>query len=190
MKKLALSFVAFTMLTMFTTTGCGNIKTEPAGADSDTIVEDTVMAIDSTVYGVCGEGSAMHSLELITDEGDTLLYTTNIEEEEAAGVVGGMMAGDRIAVVGHLENGELLIDKAVNLTTLLGKWTSLDKNFEILEGGSVSSHVTAEANPWTTWKICNGMLLLNTDTFSVVELGADSLYLESSKGIFTYKRQQ
>ena len=32
-------------------------------------------AVDSTVYGRCGEGTAMHTLELITDKGDTIVYT-------------------------------------------------------------------------------------------------------------------
>jgi hypothetical protein len=78
--------------------------------------------------------------------------------------------------------------KFINLTTLLGKWTSLDKNFEIVEGGMVSSNVEAESNPWVSWKILNGHLLLNTDTFDIVELGADSLYIENKSGIYVYKR--
>jgi hypothetical protein len=28
----------------------------------------------------------------------------------------------------------------INLTSLLGKWTSLDKNFDILEGGEVKNN--------------------------------------------------
>jgi hypothetical protein len=76
----------------------------------------------------------------------------------------------------------------INLTTLVGKWTSIDKNFEIEEGGTVKSNVKAESNPWTSWKIFNGKLLLNRDTFNINLLGADSLYLENSKGIYTYKR--
>ena len=78
----------------------------------------------------------------------------------------------------------------VNLTTLLGRWTSIDKNFEIQEGGVVESSVKAETHPWTSWKIYNGNLLLNRDTFNVVQLGADSLYLENGEGIYAFKRQQ
>ena len=29
---------------------------------------------DTTAYGVCGDGTAMHTLQLITDLGDTLEY--------------------------------------------------------------------------------------------------------------------
>lgn len=37
----------------------------------------------------------------------------------------------------------------------------------------------AEQNPWTSWKILNGKLLLNKDTFMIDELGPDSMYLET-----------
>lgn len=39
-------------------------------------------------------------------------------------------------------------------------------------------------------EIVNGLLLLNTDTFQIDELGSDSLYLENREGIFVYKRQK
>ena len=60
-------------------------------------------AVDSTVYGRCGEGTAMHTLELITDKGDTIVYT--IEGLDTfSNVQGGLFVGDRIAVIGkHVE---------------------------------------------------------------------------------------
>ena len=79
---------------------------------------------------------------------------------------------------------------AVNLTTLMGKWTSIDKNFEIQEGGLVESSIKAETRPWTSWKIHNGHLLLNADPFAIERLGADSLCLENGEGIFVFKRQR
>ena len=72
---------------------------------------------------------------------------------------------------------------------LQGRWTSLDKNFTINEDGSIESNIQAESKPYTAWTICNARLILNTDTFDVLSLGADSLELESAKGIFVYKRQ-
>ena len=75
----------------------------------------------------------------------------------------------------------------MNLTTLLGKWVSLDKSFEIQEGGVVVSNIT-EPKPLVDWKICNGRLVLSSDTFSIYELGADSLFLENERGIYAYKR--
>ena len=77
---------------------------------------------------------------------------------------------------------------AINLTSLLGNWTSLDRNFEIKEGGTVSSTLQSEKNPWTAWKIWNGKLILSKDTFTVENLGADSIALENKAGIFVFTR--
>ena len=144
---------------------------------------------DSTVYGVCGDGTMMHTLQLITDAGDTMTYALPDTEDGSQPVVGGLLAGDRLAVVGGRPlDGERTARKVINLTTLQGKWISLDKNFEILEGGEVKSNIEAEKNPWTSWKIFNGKLLLNRDTFNIDELGSDSLFLENHAGIFVYKR--
>ena len=64
----------------------------------------------------------------------------------------------------------------------------MDKNFEIEEGGEVKSFQKAEKNPWTSWSILNGKLLLGKDTFDIDVLGPDSLSLENKVGIFVYKR--
>lgn len=159
--------------------------------DTDEVVEVN----DTTVYGVCGEGTSMHSLEIITDAGDTLVYTllsqdAETEVETPSDVQGGLMAGDKMAVTGHKTADELVADRVINVTSLLGHWTSIDKNFTIEEGGTVHSAVKAETNPWTSWKILNGSLLLNHDTFCIECLSADSLYLENANGIFTFKRQK
>ncbi len=152
--------------------------------------EEADMMTDSTVYGVCGDGTAMHTLQVVTDAGDTLSYLLNNDGKIVSEVQGGLMAGDRVAVVGTMIEGERIAQKVINLTTLLGKWTSIDKSFSIEEGGTIQSFVKAESRPWTTWKILNGQLLLNKDTFSINSLGADSLYLENAVGIFVYKRQK
>lgn len=192
MKNLGFVFASLMLLVL---AGCNSKKEKPNLQAND--VEDVA---DSTVYGVCGEGTSMHSLELITDTGDTLTYTILDAEADMDGMVtggglvshveGGLMAGDKVAVTGKKVDGELIADKVINVTSLLGHWTSIDKNFEIEEGGTVRSSVKAESNPWTSWKILNGRLLLNRDTFNINSLGADSLYIENDKGIYTFKRQK
>ena len=166
---------------------CHNGKTQQS-SDTDslqTAIEDG----DSTVYGVCGDGNAMHTLQLILANGDTSNYL--VEADVETDVQGGLMVGDRLAVLGMKNaDGENEARSVINLTTLLGKWTSIDKNFEIQEGGVVQSFVKAESNPYTSWRVYNGKLLLNTDTFKIDMLGADSLYLENKTGIFAYKRQK
>jgi hypothetical protein len=166
---------------------CGGKQQQSGGGENNTSSQGEFMPLDRTIYGLCGEGTAMNTLELLTDNGDTLVLSI-VNAQEAGQVFGGLQTGDRLAVMGKTDDHGLVAKKMINLTTLLGKWTSLDKNFEIVEGGLVNSNVEAESNPWVSWKILNGHLLLNTDTFDIVELGADSLYIENDKGIFVYKR--
>lgn len=192
MNKFKVFFAAAIAIIMV---GCNMKKEKP-----QVVVDDEVEVADSTVYGVCGSGTSMHSLELVTDAGDTLTYIildaeADMDGGETKGVVsnveGGFMAGDKMAVTGmETVEGELVATRVINVTSLLGHWTSIDRNFVIEEGGTVHSEVKAETNPWTSWKILNGQLLLNRDTFDITSLSADSLYLENPKGIYTYKRQK
>ena len=145
---------------------------------------------DSTVYGVCGDGTMMNTLELITAMNDTLVISICDEGEDSTSVVGGMMCGDRMAVTLCATEDGYLAHRVINLTSLFGKWSSIDKNFEITEDGEVHSMVAAESNAWTAWRILNGQLLLNRDTFDILTLGADSLELENAYGIFCYKRSR
>jgi hypothetical protein len=188
MRRLLTAFVV-PILGLFLLIGCKEVKptSVPEEECVDSVMEEEVIA-DSTIYGVCGDGTAMHTLELITDGGDTLSYAMMVEED--ADVQGGLLVGDRMAVIGKNTADGLVATKIINLTTLMGKWTSLDKNFELQEGGVVQSNIKTESNPWVAWKILNGQLLLNTDTFDITSLGADSLYIENKNGIFVYKRQK
>lgn len=187
MKKKLYFLAALFLAASFALTGCKN-KPQPQETPTEKI-EDQQAEQDSTIYGVCGDGTMMHTLELISDAGDTLTFALPDTEDGSNPVVGGLLAGDRLAVVkGPAVDGEETAKKVINLTTLQGKWTSIDKNFEILEGGEVKSNVEAEKNPWTAWKILNGKLLLNRDTFEIDNIGSDSLELENRNGIFLYKR--
>lgn len=169
------------------TAGCNNNSNKPVTTNVDTTeVEEK----DTTFYGVCGEGTTMHSLELITNDGDTLNFLVNEDEEQDGDAIrGGLLSGDKVAVIKKYGADEPTAQLVVNLTTLEGKWTSLDRNFEIVEGGEVLSTVQSESNPYTSWKMLNGHLLLGRDTFDILTLGADSLELENSKGIFVYTRK-
>lgn len=166
---------------------CDNKKTEPAPQN----VEDSldIADPDSTLYGICGEGTSMHMLELVTDDHGTVNLMVDIDDEEMETVKGGLIAGDRLAVIMGVVNGDTIARNVINLTTLEGKWTSLDRNFEIVQGGEVLSTLQSESNPYTSWKIHNGQLLLGRDSFDILTLGADSLEVENSKGIFVYTRK-
>ena len=113
-----------------------------------------------------------------------------MNDDSVSNVKGGMAAGDRMAVMVDPDSSDEDAQRAlevINLTTLLGKWVSLDKSFELQEGGVVISNVK-EPKPYVEWKILNGQLVLSADTFKVFELGVDTLMLENEKGIFAYKR--
>lgn len=145
--------------------------------------EDSVATNDSTIYGTMVEGG-MNSIVLLTDHGDTLEYLVNPSDTFEV-VKGGKINGDRFAIIGYKEYGDNFMRSAINLTSLLGNWSSLDRNFEIKEGGSVTSSLQSEKNPWTAWKIWNGKLILSKDTFDVESLGADTLSLENKSGLLS-----
>lgn len=147
---------------------------------------DSVSTGDSTVYGIMVEGG-MNSIVLLTDHGDTLEYLVNPNDTFEV-VKGGKIDGDRFAIIDYKEYGDHFMRSAINLTTLLGNWTSLDRNFEIKEDGTVTSSLQSEKNPWTAWKIWNGKLVLSKDTFDIESLGADSLSLENKSGLFVFTR--
>lgn len=186
MRKLAYLFLAV-LLSGILTTACKEKTAVSPANGTDSICEEE---LDTTVYGICGEGTTMHNLELITNDGDTLNLAVNVDDSDTDVVKGGLLSGDKLAVIVTDIYGEKTAGIVVNLTTLEGKWTSLDRNFEIVDGGEVLSTVQSETNPYTSWKIHNGKLLMGRDSFDVVSLGADSLELENSKGIFVYKRQK
>ncbi len=181
MKKLSIAAVVLASLVI---AGCGGKKNKANVEYVSTLNEEVN---DSTVYGECGEGTMMNTLELVTDSGDTVTYS--LEEAAARGdVKGGLSAGDRMAVVPALDaDGNPAATSVVNITTLLGKWTCLDRSFELLADGSVRSNVK-EPHPYTSWKLCNGKLLLSSDTFTISSLGPDSLLLSNSGGTVGYRR--
>lgn len=179
MKKIFL-FVVMAMIMA----GC-NQKKQSAVTATDTDNEVN----DSTIYGVCGEGTMMHSLELITSMQDTLTILINDEDvPDQTIVAGGLMAGDRMAVTACKTDDGWVAQRILNITSLLGKWTSIDKNFEITDDGEVKSSMKMESKAWTQWRILNGQLLLNRDTFDIVSITADSLEIENHEGIYAYRR--
>lgn len=181
MKKLSIAAVLLASLVI---AGCGGKKNKANVEYVSTLKQEVN---DTTVYGKCGEGTMMNTLELVTDSGDTVVYS--IEEAVACGdVKGGLLAGDRMAVVPALDaDNNAVASSVVNVTTLLGKWTCLDRSFELLADGSVRSNVK-EPHPYTSWRLFNGKLLLSSDTFTISSLGPDSLLLAGSKGSVGYRR--
>ena len=63
---------------------------------------------DPTIYGVCGEGTAMNTLQLLTDTGDTLSIDLS-EAQDKEQVLGGLQVGDRMAVMTNKDKTEAVL---------------------------------------------------------------------------------
>ena len=79
MKKLV--YVTIALVALFAANSCKNKNNVPVISAADSVeVEDAMN--DSTIYGVCGEGTSMHNLELISDDGDTLSVFIDDEDSQ------------------------------------------------------------------------------------------------------------
>ena len=166
--------------------GCRHQKTSSNVA---TVKVDSVAVVDTTVYGVCGDGCAMHTLQLLTDGGDTIdCMLESSDGSVETEVKGGMSVGDRVgAVLQRDADGSVVALSAVNLTSLMGKWGSLELTFRLNPDGTVVGDMK-EPHPYTQWKMCNGKLVLPPDTFDVVALGHDTLSIRNVRETMHFKR--
>lgn len=181
------SIVYITMTTMLAVlVACGGKPSAPEHKRQGVSPRQAVA--DSTIYGKCVD-AAMHSLAILADNGDTLHFSLeDFVQERRSEIQGGLLIDDKLAIIAEIHDDLHFPVKIINLTSLQGEWKSRDKDFDIEEGGTVSSHVEFESHPYTTWKIFNGQLVLEPDTFDIITLSDDSLRLESDSGIFEYRR--
>jgi hypothetical protein len=127
---------------------------------------------DKTIYGLCGPGTAMNTLEVLTDSGDTL-HLSLATARDAGQVFGGLQSGDRLAVIAN--PGKTEATKVINLNTLLGDWVMpdpLDGSAEVgirIKEGGVAESIEMTNIIYRTWKIYNGDL----EIISVREGGGD-----------------
>lgn len=182
--------------------GCtGNSHQQQTSTESEQGINDIVR--DSTIYGICGLGSAMNTLELIIDSGDTL----NVSIEEANGegqVFGGITSGDRMGVLpknGHKDTARVVI----NISSLLGEWVmpnpldgASDMGIRIKEGGIVEG-IEQSSVIYKTWKLFNGKLELISQRegggdeeeaiyYDLLMLSPDTLVIRDSEDTFNYGR--
>ncbi len=157
---------------------------------------------DSTVYGVCSDGTSMHTLQIITDSGDTLSLST-LPAEERGRIFGGFSIGDHMAVL--MDHQRTKTTVIVNLTTLLGEWVmpnpmdgTSEMGFSIRDGGIVES-INQGSIIYETWRIVNGDLEMmsiregganfeEVERYQLLYLSADSLSFANSEETFEYSR--
>ena len=170
MRKITLFMAA--MVALFVAVGCDNKPKEGK------VITPGVEGLDD---------GGMNSMILLPDDGDTLELLRNPDDTLEV-VKGGIVPNDRYAVIAYSNYGDRFIRTAINIESLKGRWSSLDRDFEIKDDGTVTSAVASETNAWKSWVIRNGQLVLGRDTFVVDELGADSMLLENREGIYSFKR--
>lgn len=201
MKKIAFVVMAVAVVAM-SMSSCGG-KTQPVPFDNGDSTDMGALQ-DPTIYGICGEGTAMNTLQIVTDMGDTIQLDITYARENNQ-VFGGLHTGDRMAVVPNAKKTEALI--VVNQATLLGNWVmpnpldgSDEVGIRIKEGGIVEG-IEQSSLTYKTWKLNQGRLELvavregagdeeEIDVYDIVSLGPDSLILKEGEDLFEYGRQQ
>ena len=203
MKKIGvIMLMAATVMTAGSCGGKGGEQhQEHVEEESDTTVIVTVNR-DSTVYGICIDGSAMNTLQLLTDIGDTLNLSI-AEANEKGKCYGGFQVGDRMALMLKDKKTAKLV---INQSALLGDWVmpnpldgSSEMGIRIKEGG-IAESIDQPAMIYRSWRIYNGKLeivairdgggdMVETNLYELVSIGPDTLVFKDAEDIFEYSRQ-
>jgi hypothetical protein len=187
--------------------GCKNKTVESNAGDSIAADSQKVAVTDSTMYGILGEGTGMSCVELITDKGDTLnLVKDNEETGQSAIMAGDVEYGNRYAFTMNKQHESLVT--LLNLTQLCHAWVqpipgqSGKQGFELQMDGQKASSINMATLTYTSWKIFNGKLILNSksqgngaafdvsDTLTVQTLTDDSLIIRRGDMLDRYARRK
>lgn len=188
MKKLV--FVGMMAAVMFSLGSCGGGKQQQAEEVSqDTTNLENFAFTDRTIYGICTDGTAMNTLEIVTDNGDTLTLSLTKAQENGK-VFGGLQVADRVAIMANQAKTEANL--VINLNTLMGDWVMpdpIDGSAEIgirIKEGGVAESIDQSVIIYRTWKIFNGDLEIlltregggdeeEDNRYEILTLGPDTL---------------
>ena len=187
MKRLFfLSVASATMMLL----SCGGNKQQAQGEETpETTEKENVILRDRTIYGICTDGTAMNTLVMTTDNGDTLTLSLTKAQEDGK-VFGGLQVTDRVAVVADSARQNALL--VINLNTLMGDWVMpdpIDGSAEIgirIKEGGVAESIDQSVIVYRTWKIFNGELEIELmregggdeeelNRYEILTLSADTL---------------
>ncbi len=201
MKKIVLVMILVAAV-VASMSSCGG-KSQPVPFDNGDSTDMSAYQ-DPTIYGICGDGTAMNTLQIITDLGDTVRLDITYARDNNQ-VFGGLQAGDRMAVVPNAKKTEALL--VVNQAALLGNWVmpnpldgSDEVGFRIKEGGIVEG-IEQSSITYKTWRLVRGKLELidirdgageeeEITLYDIVRLTPDSLIIKDSEDTYEYGRQQ
>jgi hypothetical protein len=194
-----LGMIAATALLTAACSGNGQKQSQQDVEEENT--EVAVINRDSTIYGLCGEASAMNTLQLIIDSGDTITFNVT-EAQEAGQVFGGYNIGDRMAVLPKL-GSKNVARLVINQSALLGDWImpnpldgSSEMGISIKEGGIVEG-IEQSSVIYKTWRIFNGKIEIQTQRegggeeeevllLDLVMLGPDTLIMKDAEDTYNY----
>ena len=155
MKKI---FLIITLITIILLTSCGQKGTQQNVADEKQI--DYVLR-DTAIYGFCAEGTAMNTLQIITDGGDTITVSTARANDKGR-ILGGYAIGDEIALIANADTTQAIM--VINKSMLNGDWVmpnpmdgSNETGVRILRGG-VAESIDQSTIVYKSWRIFNGRL--------------------------------
>lgn len=157
---------------------------------------------DSTIYGLCTEGTSMNVLQILTDNGDTLtLSTTDAQDNEK--IFGGFHVGDRMAVLANLKQRRA--DFVINESALMGQWVMpnpLDGSSEMgifIKDGGIAESINMGTLVYLSWRLDNGRLMIKSmrddganfeeeTAYQLLYLTNDSLAMKDEESTFEYRR--
>lgn len=196
MKKTILALATVTVL--LTSCGSGERRVPFEEVNVDYVLKDT------TIYGLCGGGSAMNTLELITDGGDTLIISLD-KSHDMKTIYGGYAVGDELAVIANSDSTSALM--VINKSALLGNWVmpnpidgSSDTGISLLKGGTAES-IEQSSIVYKSWRLFNGQLQITATrndgidmeeifVYRIKELTDNTLVLvDGDDDVMEYERQ-
>lgn len=199
MKKLSVFCVLSALIIILGS--CGNKSQKVPFDNGDSAYSSKA---DPTLFGVCGVGTTMNTLQLITDTGDTLqLDLTTARDNDQ--VFGGMQVGDRMAVIANDEHTAAVL--VVNQAALLGNWVMpnpIDGSDEVgisIKEGGIAESIEQSSIVYKTWKLTRGKLEIvlvreggteeeETYLYDLVKVTPDSLIYKDADDTFEYCRQK
>ncbi len=199
MKKISVMMIV--VMAILAMASCGN-KTQQVPFDNGDSAD--IANKDSTIYGVCGDGTTMHELQLLTDTGDTLMLDLS-DAQENGQVFGGLQTGDRMAVIPNKSMQSVRF--ALNQSALLGNWVMpnpIDGSDEVgirIKEGGIAESIDQSTITYKTWRLVKGKLEIvmvheggsgedETYLYDLVRLEPDTLVYKSVDETYEYSRQK
>ena len=180
--------------------GCGESLNKKVPFEEVNIAE---VVRDTMLYGFCGEGSAMNTLQIITDANDTI--TLNVAAAKDKNMVfGGYAVGDEMAVA--VDKDTTMATMVLNKSALHGNWVqpnpidgSSETGISILKGGTAES-IDQSSIVYKSWRLFNGKLQVVATRndgidmeevleFTIKKVTPDSLIIADSEDTYEYSRQ-